>query len=196
MVLSRKNIGTVQHRNETKELGEGAKNSSANERNAAFIAATSYFLICANNYSGKQRGAEPHRMAQPVFTPFAAIAIAYTALWNIALLIFNTRNKIIWRRCSHVNLVLVSHRKLDSTAAAGGPPETWFAWDIISAKDVVSWKHLMKMACIQTAKKPWLAQQQERCLAQQQQYRWRAADHVLLLLLLCCSCQGRLVCLG
>lgn len=107
-------------------------------------------------------------MAQPVFTPFAAIAIAYTALWNIALLIFNTRNKIIWRRCSHVNLVLVSHRKLDSRAAAG-PPETWFAWDIISAKDVVSWQLLIEMSSNQTAKSPWLAQQQQR-LAQQQQY--------------------------
>lgn len=72
--------------------------------------------------------------AQAVFTPWGAIAIAYVALWNIGLLIFNTRNPI-WRRCSHVNFVLVSHKKQDCTA---GPPQTWFAWDIVCAKDVVS----------------------------------------------------------
>jgi hypothetical protein len=73
-------------------------------------------------------------VAQPVFTWEAAVAIAYTALWNIGLYLFNTRNPL-WKRCSHVNVVLVSHKKQDCPP---GPPQTWLAWDNVCAKDVVS----------------------------------------------------------
>lgn len=69
-----------------------------------------------------------------VFTWQAAVAIVYTFLWNLGLYLFNTRSPI-WRRCSHVNLVLVSNRRQQQQSH--GPPQTWFAWDLISAKDLV-----------------------------------------------------------
>jgi hypothetical protein len=72
--------------------------------------------------------------AQAVFTWEAAVAIAYTALWNLGLYLFNTRSPV-WRRCSHLNISLVSNKKLGHVA---GPPQTWFGWDLICAKDLVS----------------------------------------------------------
>lgn len=72
--------------------------------------------------------------AQAVFTWEAAVAIAYTALWNLGLYLSNTRSPV-WRRCSHLNLSLVSNKKQGHVA---GPPQTWFGWDLICAKDLVS----------------------------------------------------------
>lgn len=61
------------------------------------------------------------------------MVIAYIALWNVGLYLFNTRNPI-WRRCSHVSLVLIANKKRDCV----GRPQTWFAWDQVSPKDLVS----------------------------------------------------------
>jgi len=66
------------------------------------------------------------------FTWQAAVAIAYTLLWNIGLCIFNTKNPI-WRTHNNINLVLVTNGRHRHSR-----PQTWFAWDLISAKDLVS----------------------------------------------------------
>lgn len=69
-----------------------------------------------------------------VFTWQAAVAIVYTALWNIGLYIFNTRSPV-WRKMSHVNLVLMSNTRTDLSS---GPPKRWFAWDLASPTHLVS----------------------------------------------------------
>jgi hypothetical protein len=69
-----------------------------------------------------------------VFTWQAAVAIVYTALWNIGLYCFNTRSPL-WRKLSHVNLVLMSNTRTDLSC---GPPQKWFAWDLASPRHLVS----------------------------------------------------------
>jgi hypothetical protein len=77
--------------------------------------------------------------AAPVATAFtweAGAAIAIVVAANLLCYLLNSRS-LLWRACAcHVSTVLVSNRREGVPPAQA--PLTWFAWDLISSKDVVS----------------------------------------------------------